>query len=50
MLFAESLNGPWRRMNMTGFGRSEWPWTDVNLGLESHGAQPCFCEQCQQSI
>ena len=37
VLFAESLNGPWRRMNMTGFGRSEWDWNNVNLGLESHG-------------
>ncbi len=36
-LFARSLDGPWERHNLTGFGRSEWPWMQVDLGLESHG-------------
>ena len=37
VLFAHSLDGPWERHNLTGFGRSEWPWVQVDLGLESHG-------------
>ena len=33
---APSLNGPWVRQNLSGFAFPEWPWRDVNLGLESH--------------
>jgi hypothetical protein len=35
-LFSKSLDGPWLRQNLSGFGYPEWPWKDVNLGLESH--------------
>ena len=35
-LFSPSLTGPWVRQNLSGFGSSDWPWRDVNLGLESH--------------
>jgi hypothetical protein len=32
-LFSKSLGGPWLRQNLSGFGRSDWPWETVNLGL-----------------
>ena len=35
-LFAEQLHGPWRRVNLTGFGSGQWDWSNLNLGLESH--------------
>lgn len=35
VLFAPSLDGPWIRHDLAGFG-SEWNWRDLTLGLESH--------------
>ena len=34
-----SLDGPWRRLNLSGFSGTSgtWDWTHLNLGLESHG-------------
>ena len=36
VLHADSLDGPWRRVNLTGFGQGQWDWARLNLGLESH--------------
>ena len=35
-LHSMSLDGPWRRVNLTGFGAEQWDWSRLNLGLESH--------------
>eukprot|EP01052_Picozoa_sp_SAG31_P022667 SAG31_NODE_1815_length_7210_cov_7.167628_2_plen_141_part_00 len=46
-LYAESLDGPWTRQNLSGFyakpeareggkGSDAWDWLHLNLGLESH--------------
>lgn len=40
MLYADTLSGPWSRVNLSGFGQG-WDWTRLNLGLESHG--PTWC-------
>jgi hypothetical protein len=34
VLFSPSLDGPWTRRKLDGFG-TEWNWRDVTLGLES---------------
>lgn len=36
VLHSTSLNGPWSRVNLSGFGTSQWDWENLNLGLESH--------------
>ena len=36
VLFARSLDGPWARHNLSGFGPGDWDWLHLNSGLESH--------------
>lgn len=36
VLHATSLDGPWTRYNLSGFGVGRWDWAHLNLGLESH--------------
>ena len=35
-LHSHSLDGPWQRVNLSGFGTTQWDWEHLNLGLESH--------------